>query len=371
MGKIVKKDISTKVEKIAWFRYAQRFSSDFPLVFVNYFFEGQKRYLELKRLLYINKGVHVYAYRDKVEFETFYNRISNFKKEDFRKIARGTNAITYKILDILEKISRDRLRKISSLELLREFKKFNRCFYKFAAVFIYVQYIGQVYKDDPKILKYFNKEVIRIIRFTPIISDIKKKLKIYFDVISHKFLMKTDLCFWLFPKEIESIIKEQAPNKQLLQQAKLRKKFYLFISLDDRKFFYGENNDTIKIAEKLLNSEKLNRSAILKGVVAYRGLVKGKAKIILDRKDFKKIKHGDVLVAVFTMPYYLPLFKMVSAVVTDEGGLLSHASIMARELKKPCIIGTKIATKTFKDGDLIEVNANNGLIKLLKKGGKR
>ena len=368
---MAKKDIFTEVEKIVWFRYAQRFSSDFPLIFVNYFFKGQGRYLGLKRLLYINKGAHVYAYRDKVEFKTFYNRINNLKKNNFRKIAQETDDVTYKILNILKNISYINIRKMSAPQLLKEFKIFNNCFYKFAAFFIYIQYIGQVYKDDPKILKYFDKEVIRIIRFTPIIPDIKKKFKIYFDVIGHKFLIKADLFFWLFPEEIEGIFKEQGLNKRLLQQAKLRKKFYLFVSLDGRKLFCNENKNAIKIAEKLFNSEKIARSTILKGIVAYKGLVKGKARIILNRKDFKKIKRGDVLVAVFTMPYYLPLFKKASAIVTDEGGLLSHASIMARELKKICIIGTKIATKTFKDGDLLEVNANSGLVKLLKKRNKR
>jgi rifampicin phosphotransferase len=50
-------------------------------------------------------------------------------------------------------------------------------------------------------------------------------------------------------------------------------------------------------------------------------------------------------------------------VVINEGGILTHAAIICRELKKPCIIGTKIATKVLKDGDLIEVDANKGIIK--------
>jgi phosphoenolpyruvate synthase/pyruvate phosphate dikinase len=57
----------------------------------------------------------------------------------------------------------------------------------------------------------------------------------------------------------------------------------------------------------------------------------------------------------------------VKGFVTNEGGLLSHAAIVARELKKPCIIGTKIATKVLKDGDLVEVNADTGVVTILKK----
>lgn len=367
MKKIKRSDIFIeKIEGVAWFRYAQRFSSDFPLIFVDYFFEGQKKYLDLKKLLYINKGAHVYAYRDKVEFENFYNKINNLEKGDFAKIASETSDITYKILSILERISYDNLRKMDSLELLREFKKFDKYFYKFIAFFIYVQYIGQVYKDDPNILKYFDKEVIKIIRFTPIIIDIKNKLKIYFDVIGSKLLTKPDIFFWLFPKEIKDSLRNHTLTNQLLQQAKLRKKFYLFILLNSKTHFFIDKKSA-ELAKKLLDSEKIVQSTTLNGVVAYKGLVRGKAKIILNRKDFGKIKQGDVLVAIFTMPYYLPLFKKASAVITDEGGLLSHASIMARELKKPCIVGTKMATKILKDGDQIEVDANKGVVKILKR----
>ena len=67
-----------------------------------------------------------------------------------------------------------------------------------------------------------------------------------------------------------------------------------------------------------------------------------------------------------TSPDYVPAMKRAAAIVTDEGGLLSHAAIISRELGKPCIVGTKVATKVLKDGYLIEVNANDGTIKILQ-----
>ena len=60
--------------------------------------------------------------------------------------------------------------------------------------------------------------------------------------------------------------------------------------------------------------------------------------------------------------------KKAAAFVTDEGGIICHAAIIAREMKKPCIIGTKIATEVLKDGDLVEVNANHGVVTVLKRG---
>ena len=59
--------------------------------------------------------------------------------------------------------------------------------------------------------------------------------------------------------------------------------------------------------------------------------------------------------------------KKSAAVVTDEGGMLSHAAIVSRELKKPCVVGTLKATRVLKDGDIIEVDANKGIIKILGK----
>jgi len=59
--------------------------------------------------------------------------------------------------------------------------------------------------------------------------------------------------------------------------------------------------------------------------------------------------------------------KKAVAIITDEGGITSHATITSRELNKPCIINTKIATQVLNDGDTIEVNANEGTVKILEK----
>ena len=68
-----------------------------------------------------------------------------------------------------------------------------------------------------------------------------------------------------------------------------------------------------------------------------------------------------------TRPEFVPLMKRASAIVTDEGGITCHAAIVSRELNIPCIIGTKIVTKVLKDGDEVEVDADNGVVKIIKK----
>ncbi|MFA6445786.1 MAG: PEP-utilizing enzyme [Candidatus Paceibacterota bacterium] len=67
-----------------------------------------------------------------------------------------------------------------------------------------------------------------------------------------------------------------------------------------------------------------------------------------------------------TRPDFLSLMNKASAFITDEGGITCHAAIVARELNKPCIIGTKIATKVLKDGDMVEVDAERGVVRIIK-----
>ena len=68
-----------------------------------------------------------------------------------------------------------------------------------------------------------------------------------------------------------------------------------------------------------------------------------------------------------TRPEFVPLMRKAKAIITDEGGITCHAAIISRELKILCIIGTKTATRLLKDGDLVEVDANTGVVKILKR----
>lgn len=99
------------------------------------------------------------------------------------------------------------------------------------------------------------------------------------------------------------------------------------------------------------------------GTVAMMGKVSGRVRIVLEFSDMETFQDGEVLVASMTVPDFLPVMRKASAFVTDEGGITCHAAIVAREMKKPCVIGTKIATKVFKDGDMVEVDANTGVVR--------
>jgi phosphohistidine swiveling domain-containing protein len=106
---------------------------------------------------------------------------------------------------------------------------------------------------------------------------------------------------------------------------------------------------------------------IIYGTSASNGFVKGKTRVVIEKDEYSKLKKGEILVTHMTSTDRIFEIKKALGIVTDEGGLSSHASIISRELNKPCIVGTKVATKILKTGDLIEVNANLGQIKILKR----
>lgn len=119
--------------------------------------------------------------------------------------------------------------------------------------------------------------------------------------------------------------------------------------------------------EPIFQEENSNVIRQLKGTVAQVGLVRGRVKIVTSVQEISKVKKGDIMVTYMTSPNFLPAMKLAAGFVTNEGGLTCHAAIVAREMKKPCIIGTKVATKVLKDGDLVEVDANHGVVRKLKR----
>jgi len=114
------------------------------------------------------------------------------------------------------------------------------------------------------------------------------------------------------------------------------------------------------------SGSKKQKGDILKGVPASPGNVTASACVIRGPEDFSKMKTGDVLVAPLTTPAWTPLFARASAVVTDVGGPLSHGSIVAREYGIPAVLGTGLATKRIRSGQMISVDGSSGVVTLIK-----
>jgi len=99
----------------------------------------------------------------------------------------------------------------------------------------------------------------------------------------------------------------------------------------------------------------------VQGATACPGKAKGHAKIINKPSQMAKMQKGDILISTATTPAIVPAMKKAAAIVTDEGGLTCHAAIVSRELGIPCIVGTRVATRIFKDGEEVEVDAAKGI----------
>ena len=113
---------------------------------------------------------------------------------------------------------------------------------------------------------------------------------------------------------------------------------------------------------KIKGDSKITLIKSFTGKPINQGIVQGRVKIITQNSVYKKIPKQVIIVTSMTTPEMTPFLKNAKALITDEGGLLCHAAIFAREYKVIAILGTKIATKVLKDGDLVEVNANSGIV---------
>jgi len=164
---------------------------------------------------------------------------------------------------------------------------------------------------------------------------------------------------YLLPSEI----KEAVENKTVEKVAKERINGCVFVRKLGKTMVFG--NKGFQEFEKAFQEEKTDVEN-LTGMSASLGTVTGPVKVCTTIESLDKVKDGDVLVASMTRPEFVPAMKKAAAIVTDEGGILSHAAIVSRELGIPCVVGTKVATKVLKDGDIVEVKANHGSVRKIK-----
>jgi len=110
---------------------------------------------------------------------------------------------------------------------------------------------------------------------------------------------------------------------------------------------------------------QVNVKVKLKGIAAGPGMIEGTVKVVRGVEDMDKFNDGDILVAKVTEPTMVIMMNKAGAFVTDTGGLTSHAAIVSRELGVPCVVATETATRELKDGDMVRVDGDKGLVELL------
>ncbi len=153
-----------------------------------------------------------------------------------------------------------------------------------------------------------------------------------------------------------------------LETLRSRRMKYLFIDGEScgevsLKEYVAEHQE-IRLLEEVSEHVEIKE---IRGQIAHRGFVQGTVRIVRTNQDAAAVQAGEIIVSPMTVPDFLLAMKRAAAFVTDEGGITCHAAIVSRELGKPCIIGTKIATKVLKDGDVVEVDAEKGIVTILKR----
>lgn len=162
----------------------------------------------------------------------------------------------------------------------------------------------------------------------------------------------------VLPWEITLVFKRKLSQDELLE----RYHYGVFV-VRPRVSTVVTGKEAKAIVQSISATEQPVRTSELRGTPACAGKVQGVVKIVNIVEDMKKMKIGDVLVSNATNPNLVPAMKKAAAIVTNSGGLTCHAAIVSRELKIPCVVGTKIATKVLKDGDQVEVDATKGLVR--------
>ncbi|MGA2418280.1 MAG: PEP-utilizing enzyme [Candidatus Staskawiczbacteria bacterium] len=218
------------------------------------------------------------------------------------------------------------------------------------------------------------KKMIEIIDFTTIWQD-ERKANVLKSIsytnkaaeeIARRIKTDTKTIFYLGPVEVASL-KSLKDIKRCEKELKLRAKGTFLLIENGKDFFVSgrQYKELLKEREKLTKSVKQTEK-IINGSIANGGTAIGRVVVCKNLSDMKKVRSGDVLVTSMTRPEYMSAIKKAAAIVTDEGGITSHAAIVSRELNIPAVIGTKMATKILKDGMIVEVRANHGFVKIIK-----
>lgn len=207
-----------------------------------------------------------------------------------------------------------------------------------ARLFVYIK----PFRKDTLYFSYYHMEKL--------LEEVAKRLKITINQARY-----------IEDKEMLAALEKGKINKNILNQ-RIKKSVIVFDG--STHFYHGKTADKI-ISE--FEYEKADGIKELRGQTACPGFVKGRVKIVRKPSDMEKFNPGDILVSPATNPNIVPAMQKAWAIITDEGGVTCHAAIVSREWGTPCIIGTKIATKVLKDGDYVHVDANKGVIKIIKK----
>ena len=172
-----------------------------------------------------------------------------------------------------------------------------------------------------------------------------------------------DIDAFVAPHEVRLFVDD--PSQEFIESIRAREQGCVRLNGDIA--LLSELEDLLGERNLALEADETGEVSEIQGRVAYTGHVKGSVKKISSFDDMKDFQAGSILVTEMTNPEYVPIMRVAAAIVTDEGGMTCHAAIASRELQVPCVVGTKIATRILHDGDLVEVDADNGIVRIIER----
>lgn len=144
-----------------------------------------------------------------------------------------------------------------------------------------------------------------------------------------------------------------------------REKAWLIIQIGETIQMYS-GKKAKQIAKQELGPGGEKETDELTGSAASKGIAEGFARVVHTNKDLPDVREGEIMITSMTRQDFTPFLRKCRGLVTDEGGITSHAAIICREFGIPCVVGTEYATKTFKTGDYIRLDATKGIVKKTK-----
>jgi pyruvate,water dikinase len=170
------------------------------------------------------------------------------------------------------------------------------------------------------------------------------------------------------PEKKEAIVLTETEIAELANYAEILEKHYgipqdIEWGVERGKVYILQSRPITTISKtKKTAEEGTIGKVIVTGLGASPGMATGVVRIIKGKADLEKIKQGDIMVTVMTMPDMVPGMRRAGAIVTDEGGMACHAAIVSRELGCPAVVGTKKATKLLHEGMTITVDGSKGVV---------
>ena len=338
--------------------YEKVFTRDFSLPMLDVWYKGEaydpkpwsnQKQAFLPYIIFVREEGTVKSYYDPRGVEWIQNHIKEYAKNNKNFLPLLEKEIKEKLKSIQQIYDNEKT--LSKNELIKFIEDFETAYPWVEAMW----WLCEMSEKDLEGLDISNIKKIR---------EDTNKLSTGTDIVVRKSLSK------LFPKlkdyvhvlTIDEITKEAPPNIETLKK---REAGFIYTQ---NQLFVGAKREEIEQKFNIkFENEEVEYTDEFKGIIAEKGNVRGKVRRVMGHKDISQIKEGEILVSPMTMPDFIPAMEKASAFVTDEGSLTCHAAIVAREMKKPCIVGTKVATQLLKDGVKIEVDANKGVVRIIKK----